>query len=125
MDPPLLGPELARRAVRRGWPTERSCHGHAAYDRTRRAARSVVRFRISRIDDGCDATWWQNTRRRYTFPSVALPACQTITCGIAGPRALSASGSAATAKLQEELRQSKDDLEAVELERNFYFSKVR
>jgi len=44
---------------------------------------------------------------------------------VGGPRALSAGGSAATAKLQEELRQSKEDLEAVELERNFYFNKLR
>jgi len=45
---------------------------------------------------------------------------------LGGPRAGSATGSAnGMLKMQEELRQVKTDLEALEMERNFYFNKLR
>jgi len=42
---------------------------------------------------------------------------------VGGSRSLSATGG--SAKLQEELRQAKEDIEALEMERNFYFNKLR
>jgi len=43
-----------------------------------------------------------------------------------GPRSASGmGGSAMNAKLNEELKQMKDDIEALEMERNFYFNKLR
>ncbi|KAG8999904.1 hypothetical protein FRB94_005794 [Tulasnella sp. JGI-2019a] len=43
-----------------------------------------------------------------------------------GPRATSGlGGNAAHAKLHEELKQHKEDIEALEMERNFYFNKLR